>query len=372
MHGGRVLLVAGDPQLIDQVQQLAGIVGIDVTVAADGPSARAQWREPDLVLVAVGILPQLQTVVRRRHVLVLHDQSSSCTMDRPEIWTMALAIGAEVLLALPGDEHELVRRLRDVAEGPSRQGLVVGVVGACGGAGASTLAIGLALSASAQGERVLAVDADPMGGGLDLILGAEDLPGVRWPDLLRTSGRLSAATLDYALPHMHGVAVLAHARGAPTHGEPVPPEACVALLETAVRGYDLVVVDIGRSVLAGPSSLSEPESAAVRERDVLLERIQTLMLVMPNRITAVAAGMNLMHRLSTAGPRLNLVVRQRAGGLSAGDIGEALGRQPSVVMADQTAVASAGERGEFTGAFLRSCRRVLLQLQGAYSKAESR
>lgn len=365
MHSGRVLLVADTSQLVDQVLQLAGIVGIEVLVTADGATARTQWRDPDLILVATSFLALLQGAPRRRNVLVLDDQHSTAT-DQPELWSRALAIGAEGLLVLPGDDHELVRRLRDVAEGPSRQGLVVGVLGACGGAGGSTLAMGLALAASAQGDRVLAVDADPLGGGSDLVLGAEDLPGVRWPDLLRTSGRLSAATLDYALPHINGVAVLAHARTAvcPT----MPSEAVIALLDTAERGYDLVVVDVGRCMVAGrsPQGHSDKPVDDLDVAAVLLERIQVLMLLLPNRIAAVAAGMNLMHRLGSAGPQVRLVVRQRSGGLSAGDICDAVGLPATAVIAEQAAVASAAERGEFTGAFLRTCRNLYRQLQDTH------
>ena len=46
------------------------------------------------------------------------------------------------------------------------------------------------------------VDADPVGGGIDLVVGAEHAPGVRWPELAGTSGRLSAASLSDALPKL--------------------------------------------------------------------------------------------------------------------------------------------------------------------------
>ena len=35
----------------------------------------------------------------------------------------------------------------------------------------------------ADGERVMLVDCDALGGGLDLLLGAEEVQGLRWPDL---------------------------------------------------------------------------------------------------------------------------------------------------------------------------------------------
>ena len=44
------------------------------------------------------------------------------------------------------------------------------------------------------------VDCDPLGGGLDLVLGAEDLGGLRWPGLDVGGGRVPATALHAALP----------------------------------------------------------------------------------------------------------------------------------------------------------------------------
>ena len=37
----------------------------------------------------------------------------------------------------------------------------------------------------------LLLDLDPWGGGIDLLVGGEATPGLRWPDLALQSGRLS-------------------------------------------------------------------------------------------------------------------------------------------------------------------------------------
>lgn len=74
------------------------------------------------------------------------------------------------------------------------------VMGASGGLGASTWAAALARRMSMHlGECVL-VDGDVRGGGLDMTCGTEHVPGLRWPDLAKVRGSVSASRLIAALP----------------------------------------------------------------------------------------------------------------------------------------------------------------------------
>lgn len=107
-------------------------------------------------------------------VLVGRDQDDS------GVWRRAVEIGADHVLMLPDGEQWLVDRIADVAEGIGRPALTVGVLGGRGGAGASTLACALALTSAREGRRTLLVDADPLGGGLDVLLGGEAAEGLRW------------------------------------------------------------------------------------------------------------------------------------------------------------------------------------------------
>ena len=84
---------------------------------------------------------------------------------------------------LPDDELWLVNVLTEAAEGPQQAGPVLAVVGGRGGAGASVFAAAVAVAAVRDGERALLVDCDPLGGGLDLLLAAEDVAGLRWADI---------------------------------------------------------------------------------------------------------------------------------------------------------------------------------------------
>src|SRR5690606_16343574 len=95
----------------------------------------------------------------------------------------AVALGAEQAVELPTAEAWLVDRLSRAAERgvAARPGRVLAVVGGRGGAGASVLATATAVVSARSGDRTLLVDCDPLGGGLDLVLGAEEVTGLRWP-----------------------------------------------------------------------------------------------------------------------------------------------------------------------------------------------
>jgi hypothetical protein len=118
---------------------------------------------------------------------------------------------------------------------------VIGVVGASGGLGTSTLAMALAARAAPAVGAVACVDGDFSGGGLDVTAGLEHLAGPRWPDLAEARGGLDGAALVQALPREGPVAVLA-ARGR------APAGAVVDSALSALAGVcGISVVDLGRS-----------------------------------------------------------------------------------------------------------------------------
>jgi secretion/DNA translocation related CpaE-like protein len=114
---------------------------------------------------------------------------------------------------------------------------IVGVVGGCGGTGASTFACVLAATAVSEAPAVL-VDLDPVAGGIDVLLGIEAVPGARWSGLRLSGGRLDPGVLAEGLPQWASVAVLS---------ADVMPEADVVAqaLDVASRAAP-VIVDLGR------------------------------------------------------------------------------------------------------------------------------
>jgi hypothetical protein len=120
---------------------------------------------------------------------------------------------------------------------------VIGVLGASGGLGASTLAVALALRAARRRGVSACVDGDLWGGGLDVTACLEHLPGLRWGDLGEASGELDGAALLRALPCGDGVCVLA------AGGEPPGPQVVRAVVPALSRICAVTVLDLGRAGL---------------------------------------------------------------------------------------------------------------------------
>lgn len=142
--------------------------------------------------------------------------------------------------------HTSYRAPRAMPASPHRRGRVFALTPASGGVGASCLSVALAIRAAAAGQSVALVDADPFSGGLDVLLGIEQLPGLRWPALLDVREGLDGVALAQRLPGTDGVSLVSHERG--SH----PPARWLLALPHVVAGlaraHDLVVLDCARSL----------------------------------------------------------------------------------------------------------------------------
>ncbi|WP_435969289.1 septum site-determining protein Ssd [Streptomyces sp. Qhu_M48] len=281
------LIVTEDLGLLDDLLRLCAAAGVEPEVHHRVPERRASWTDPPLVLVGDDAAARCRGAARRPGiVLVGRDQ------EDPGVWRLAVETGAECVLRLPDAESLLVDRIADAAEGVGRQALTVGVVGGRGGAGASTLACGLALAAARTGRRTLLVDGDPLGGGLDVLLGGEREEGRRWPDFAASKGRLAGGALEESLPSVRGVRVLSWGR---EPAAPVPPESVRSVLAAARRRGGVVVVDLPRGT-----------DAAAAEA---LAQLDLGLLVVPGELRAVAAAHRVASTLSAVVRDLRVVVR---------------------------------------------------------------
>jgi secretion/DNA translocation related CpaE-like protein len=304
MTGQRPLLVSSDADLIDDVLRLAAANAIEIHLATDAESARSRWQLAPLVLVGAdaGIGVASARMARRRDVVLVTREPS------PDTWQNAVALGAEHVVALPEAERWLIDRLADTGEGPTREGRIVSVIGSGAGAGASTFAATLALGSSTRHLRTLLVDLDALGGGLDILLGIEEAPGVRWSDLAETRGRLGAQSLHESLPSCEGLSVLSWGRDGPTT---LTIEAMSAVLDAGARGFDLVVVDLPRHL----------DACA----ELVLSRSDVSLLVTGNRVRATAAAARLLAVLEGRSNAVRLVVRMDPKGLRDDAVEAALG-----------------------------------------------
>jgi MinD-like ATPase involved in chromosome partitioning or flagellar assembly len=162
--------------------------------------------------------------------------------------------------------------------------------------------------AQAATESLL-IDGDPWGGGLDLVLGSETEPGLRWPDLSLAGGRVSLAALRDALPKRHGVSILSGSRGGVT-----------------------VVCDLARR----PSAATE----------VALAAADLVVLVTPADVRSCAAAAATGHWVAAGNPNTGVVVRGPApGGLRPVDVARIVGLPVLASMRPQPAIDTGLERG---------------------------
>jgi hypothetical protein len=138
---------------------------------------------------------------------------------------------------------------------------VIGVLGASGGLGASTLVVALAVRAARRSGVTACVEGQPWGGGLDVTACLEHLPGLRWSELAGASGELDGAALLRALPSQDGIAVLAAggplgAGGGLLEGEDVVagPELAARAVQALGRLCAVTVVDLGRDSFPPPGA----------------------------------------------------------------------------------------------------------------------
>ncbi len=351
MAAQRPMLVSNDPELIDDVLRLAAANGVEVQLASDAGSARARWSMAPLVIIGADVAAAIAAahLPRRRDVvLVTRDPDSTA-------WQSAVTVGAEHVAALPDGERWLIDRLADSGEGPTRGGKVIAVVGSGAGAGASTFAATLSVVAAAQSLRVLLVDADPTGGGLDVLLGIEDVAGVRWSDLAEARGRIGIEALGGALPASQGVAVLSWGRTGP---QVIAAEAMSAVLDAGVRGYDLVVVDTPRH-----------RDAVI---DAVLSRSNETLLVTTNRVRSIAAAARILDAMQGRCADPSLILRLVPKGVLDEAVLASLRARLIARLPASNAVAARADDGEapvVRDAYARACLGVLRAITDRIERA---
>jgi len=346
----RPLLVTADDAVLDDVLRLAVAAGVTVDVAHDGSGARRLWGAAALVVVGPDLAASLamSPPPRRGGVLLI---ASGASADDPGSWQVAVTLGAEDVVILPAAEDVLVGRLADTRELRGAAAQVVGVIGGRGGAGASVMAAAIALAASRSSYDVMLVDTDPLGGGLDLLLGLENDQGTRWSDLARARGRVNGDDLRATLPGADRLAVLSWDRGDPV---PLGLEAMQSVLDAGRRTHDLVVVDL-------PRHLDEVTGHVVAQCDLTL-------LVVPAEVRAVAAAQLVARQLQDYTATGQVVVRgDGPGRLAAATVCEALELPLAGELSYQPALLAALERGQTDrltrGSLGRLCLQVLAHLE---------
>lgn len=313
------LVVTRDPSLLDDLARLAAGAGVQLEVRGDPVIALASWSGAPLVVIGDDLALEVAAIAppRRAGVVVVSHAAST------EAFRHALELGASSLVELPAAEAHLGALFADVEEAPGR-GLVLGVIGGAGGAGASTLACALG-QVSGLAAPTLVVDIDPVGPGLDRLLGVDERPGVRWDDLATSTGRLGSRSLREAVPRRDGVGVLTWAAGVAT----TPPLSTLRdVLAAGQRGHSLVVLDLARQagVVSGE----------------LMARCDLVLVVTPATVSGVASTLRLVKAMPDTS-RLRLVARR--GSVPSRDLTAATGVAVAIELPEQRGLAESVDLG---------------------------
>ena len=188
------------------------------------------------------------------------------------------------------------------------------------------------MAAADAGQRTALVDGDPLGGGLDLLFGAEHVDGWRWPRLADARGHLGDLTGQ--LPYVDGVDLLAAARrGGSSGSAEIGPDQMAAVLRSTTRSHDLTVVDLPRWLSAG--------SARRRTRRADLTAARR-----PGRPARARGARASWWRGCPSRSAQVLLRSRRSAAVGPELVEESLGLPVLATITDEAAVRLAAERGE--------------------------
>jgi secretion/DNA translocation related CpaE-like protein len=303
MEPSTLLVVATEPRTCEEAARWAAALGAGTRSAATVAQARRHWADAAAVVVDLAMAHELVAAgVARRPYVVMADPRVGLpgglgSGDASEPWRVAVGLGAAHVCAPDATGQGDVLELLASALDGRGDACVVAVTGAVGGAGASTVAAGLALRAASRSWRTALVDLDPVGGA-DLVLGAETADGARWDTLDLTGGRLPAALVD-VLPRHGEVAFLTASREAPAAA--LDPGPVVAATR---RASDVVVLDVPR----------DPAASGV------LARAELTVLVVPEDVRGIAAARRALAALQEVAGPVVVVARGVSAGLGRGAV----------------------------------------------------
>lgn len=326
-----ILIAVGDALLHPEATHLAAATGRPI-IDSQGPDDFVRhYSRAFAVFIDTARASDLDPLPRRDGVFLVCSESSEVPGEVDGVTDAFIlpAQAAELLKALgrlalagPRERHTPSAQAAESGGRPrgSRAGdggsaigsvgTVLSFVGAAGGAGTSTLAASVARVASPDAYPVV-VDAHRYSGGLDLLLGVEEVVGARWGDIDIGEGSVDRAQLRQALPRTtDGIAVLTGARTtvAAAAGQPGGLPADVDRVTTVLGADGLTVVD------APP--------------DALPNRCDHAFIVVPAEVRAAASAALISAESRATNTPVSLIVRRRGwSGMSTAEVERVAGAE---------------------------------------------
>lgn len=296
-HTEFILIACTDPVVAPEAAHAAAATRREVIHATDPRDLSRYAPDAAAVIVDCSTAAHVAATGRKSRIFFVAPEPG------PIDYEAALRSRAEQAFILPAESTQLLQALAaESAQSSTNSALRIAVVGASGGVGTSTLAAAIARKACSGNGGALLIDAVPVSGGLDLLMGVESAPGARWPDVSLGTGAIDAADLTGALPNTpDGITVLSSARtrvDTPFHLE---TEAVERMITAAAGGFDVIVSD------TPPTGIPHATDFAV--------------VLCAAEVRSSAAATEICAELKARGTNFVLALRHRGwSGLSARDI----------------------------------------------------
>jgi len=277
------LLVTRDDRVITEFQKIAAVTQTPLVIESEpnaddlsnayrvfvaSDCAEVNLNHPEIVLVVIGA-------------------------TGPATWQFAAKLSANHIAVIPDSRDWLVAHLSAPV---TKKGLCVAIIPGSGGAGASLLSVGLAFHARQLFSDVVLVDLDESSAGLDIVLGIETQPGMRWQDFHSLTGSISGSDILRGLPARDGVALLTHNDSKSTPAKFAPD----AIIEQLRGVSGLVIIDFPRFT---------NQIAAVK----ILQQCDVAFVVSPSTVRGSATTKIAISKISKHVTTTELVIRNLPG-----------------------------------------------------------
>lgn len=325
-----VIAVTKDQDLMDQIRRLVAVSAHEVQCVSSISQAQGGWDSASLVFVGCDLVAEVRSAAlpkRKQLVVVAHSGATDT------IWREAMSVGAQGVVQLPEDEDWVTDQLAAIAAEQGHRGLVLATLGGSGGVGSSSFVAALGIAALELGKSPVVVDLDPIGCGIDVVLGSDQVEsGVRWSELYRVSGRVPGKSLVGGLPSINQVPILSWG-----DGEALLPtkEAVGIVLDSLKSSFDVVLVDLPRS---------SPDIS-----NVVLSRTYAVSFLVRTGVIGAVAAKRASKWLLNSHQTVDLLVRPDSNNGSDAtevrDLGELLDIEPFLVVPNCKELAAELEAG---------------------------
>lgn len=199
---------------------------------------------------------------------------------------------------------------------------LIGIVGARGGIGTSTLAAALALVAAERYERVALIDGSPRN-GLEVLLGIDEHQGPTWQELARSHG----ASRRRQSHGDEGVTVLAWQAM-----DQVPDSLARSAVESLRDSQELLIADVG--------TVSTPLERA------LLDGAGAIVFLVPGEVRALTYAAHLTPVLQDIAPVHLVVCQPSPTSIADDEIADLLNLPLAGVLQRESRLPVRGEHGQ--------------------------